>query len=149
VVNAQEKANQVIIDLKTAVSDITTKIAANVVRPRVFYEVWHDPLMTTGTGTFIDDMIKIAGGVNAASNAVGWANYSLEQLAAQNPDIIITSYDQAPMIKDRKGWEGFEAVRDNRVYAVVDPDTVSRPGPRLALGLRWFAETLHPELFAR
>ncbi len=147
VVNARDQADRVVGDLKQIVGEITAKVATASARPKVFYEVWHDPLMTTGTGTFIDDMIKMAGGVNAAADTTGWASYSLEQLAAKNPDILITSFDQAPLMKDRKGWEGLKAVKDGRVYAVADADTISRPGPRLAVGLKWFAETIHPELF--
>jgi len=150
VLNAQEQAEKVVADLQKGVKEITDKTAKAQSKPKVFYEVWDDPLMTAGTGTFIDDMIRLSGGVNVGAEVKGWADFSKEKLAAANPDIYIGSMaGTEAKIKGRAGWEGLKAVKENKVFAVADANVVSRPGPRLVLGLKWFAETVHPELFGK
>ncbi|MFZ5826337.1 MAG: ABC transporter substrate-binding protein [Bacillota bacterium] len=151
VLNAQEKAEAVVADMKKEVNAIKEKAAKATTKPVVFYEVWHDPLMTAGPDTFIDDMIKIAGGANAAGAAKDrWPQFPLEQLAAANPDIIVTgSADAAKAAAARKGWESLKAVKNGKVLGVPDQNLVVRPGPRLVQGLKWFAETIHPEIFTK
>jgi iron complex transport system substrate-binding protein len=147
ILDAQESADKVIGEMQQATKEISDKATTATTKPKVFYEVWHDPLLTAGTGTFIDDLIKLAGGTNAGGDVAGWATYSLEKLQANNPDIMVTGREQAPQVKARKGWEGLKAVKENKVLFVPDANTVQRPGPRLIEGLKWFAQTLHPELF--
>jgi iron complex transport system substrate-binding protein len=146
--NAQEQAEKLVATMQQQVDAIAQKAATATNKPKVFYEVWDDPLMTAGAQTFIDDMIRLAGGVNIAADVKGWVPYKAEQVAAQNPDIIIAaSPDGAAKIKQRKGWESFKAIKDGKVFSVADPNVVARPGPRLVEGLKFFARTLHPELF--
>ncbi|MEW8978699.1 MAG: cobalamin-binding protein [Symbiobacterium sp.] len=147
--NARAAAEAMVAEIKAEADAISTKVLPISYRPRVFYQVSPDPLYTAGPGSFIDDMIRIAGGINAAADAESpWAPYSVEQLVAANPDIIVTSSPaMAEEALARKGWESITAVREGRVIGLPDEDIVVRPGPRLIEGLRWFAETLHPGLF--
>jgi iron complex transport system substrate-binding protein len=147
VLNSQEAATKVVGEMQKSVKEITDKTAKATTKPKVFYEVWNEPLMTAGTDTFVDELITMAGGINAGGDVKGWAPYSLEKLQAGNPDLLITGKDQVDKVKGRKGWEGIKAVKESKVLSVSDPNLVVRPGPRLVLGLKWFAETLHPELF--
>ena len=147
-VNAQESADKVVADMQQQVKAISEKAATAKSKPKVFYEVWHDPIMTAGNNTFINDLIKLAGGENVGAAVEGWANFSLEQLAAANPDYLVTgSVDSAATVKDRKGWEGIKAVKESKVVGLADQNIIVRPGPRLVLGLKFFAETIHPDLF--
>jgi len=148
ILNAQEQSDKVTGEMQKAVKAITEKTDKAASKPKVFYQVWDDPLMTAGSGTFIDDLIRLAGGENVGASVKGWANFSPEQLVAANPDFLIASTrDAAEKVKTQKGWEGLKAIKEARVYGVEDANLVSRPGPRLVLGLKWFAETIHPELF--
>lgn len=118
-------------------------------RPRVFYEVWHDPLMTVGPGGFIHDVIALAGGVNVFADADNpWPVVSLEAVVARDPQVIITtfqdSYDQL-LARSRPGWDGISAVQQGRVYR-IDQNLISRPGPRLVDALEQVARFLYPEL---
>lgn len=147
-VNAQDAADKLVAEMQAAVKEVTDKVAKATSKPKVYYEVWDEPLMTVGAGTYIDDMIRIAGGVNVSADAKGWANINAEVIAKANPDIIIaSSADIEAKIKARKTWAEFKAVKDGKVVVVADANHVSRPGPRLVLGLQWFARTIHPELF--
>jgi iron complex transport system substrate-binding protein len=148
VLNAQEAAEKVVADMQAAVKAVTDKVATAQVKPKVYYEVWDEPLMTAGTGTFVNDLITLAGGVNVGADVQGWANYSAEKVAAANPDVIVaSSKDDLDKVKARKGWESFKAVKENKVVTIDDPNLITIPGPRLVQGLQWFAKTIHPELF--
>jgi len=148
VLNSQEKAYAAVSEIAKQAQEIIRKVSQSTERPKVFYQVWDDPLMTAGNDTYLGDLIMLAGGINVADDVNGWANYSLEQLQAKNPDIIITSTaDGVAKVKAAKGWAGIRAVKEGKVFGVADPNLVSRPGPRLVQGLKWLAETLHPELF--
>jgi len=148
---APEAAEALVAEMRAEVEEIESTTLRISYRPVVFYEVWPDPLSTAGPGSFIDDMIRIAGGINAAGNADGpWPSFSVEQLLAADPEIIVTgSPDMVQDVLTRPGWESVRAVQEGRVVAVPNEDIVVRPGPRLIEGLRWFAATLHPGLFAQ
>lgn len=149
VVNAQEAAEALVADMQREVEAIAGKVALAENRPVVFYQVWHDPITTAGPGSFIDDMIRIAGGTNAASFAgEPWPVISLEELVSADPDIIVTASEAAAReVRERPGWESIAAVKEGRVLGLPDENIVVRPGPRLIQGLQWFARNLHPELF--
>jgi iron complex transport system substrate-binding protein len=119
-------------------------------RPRVFYELYSDPLMSAGPGTYIDGMIEIAGGTNIASETKEeYPQYSLETLLQRDPEVYIAV--KGPMldpgdISKRSGWQGITAIKLNRIH-LVDDNLVSRPGPRMVKGLESIARAIHPELF--
>lgn len=149
ILNAQEQAEKIVADMQQSVKEIQEKAAKATTKPVVFYEVWHDPLSTAGPDTFIDDMIKIAGGANAAAAAKErWPQFPVEQLVAANPDFILAgSADAAKAAAERKGWESIKAVKEQKVIGLPDQNLFVRPGPRLVEGLKWLAETIHPEIF--
>jgi len=122
-------------------------------RPRVFYEIQYEPLMTAGPGTFIDDLIHLVGGVNIASDAAAkYPVYNLETLIERNPEVIIISFWHGSIaasveaVKSRKRWQIIDAVKNNRVYG-INADLVSRPGPRIVDGIEEMARFIHPDLF--
>lgn len=127
----------------------TAKLSSDE-KPQVFYELYSDPLISVGPGTFIDSMIKIAGGTNIASDTKEeYPQFSLETLLQQNPEIYIAV--KGPMvdpgdISKRSGWQNITAIKLNRIY-LVDDNLVSRPGPRIVQGLKAIAKAIHPELF--
>lgn len=122
--------------------------------PTVFYELnATDPAKpwTSGSGTFIDTLITMAGGENIASGMnTAWAQFSQEELILQDPHIILLGdamWGISPeMVSERPGWDQITAVVDGRVLPFND-DLVSRPGPRLIDGLEALAQAIHPELF--
>ncbi|HEY3368996.1 MAG TPA: ABC transporter substrate-binding protein [Symbiobacteriaceae bacterium] len=149
-VNAQPQADKIVADMQAAVKEITDKTAKATAKPAAFYVASDDPIFTAGSGTFIDALITMAGGTNVGGDVKGWAQYNLEQLVAKNPAILIadnaTSVDQ---LKAKKGWDGLQAIKTGKVYGISDWNLMTRPGPRLTQGLKWLAETIHPELFSK
>ena len=122
--------------------------------PTVFYEIdATDPTKpyTSGPGTFIDLVIRLAGGKNIGGELKdAFAQISSEELVKQNPNIIVLGdalYGVTPeSIAQRPGWSALSAVKDKQVFA-FDDNLISRPGPRLIDGLEQMAKLVHPELF--
>ena len=143
-------------DMEKVISDVTARVKG-VARPKVFFMVdGTDPGMpwTAGGGSFIHDIITIAGGENIASRiAVDYTQLSIEEIVNADPDIIIiqTMMGGIPtvaveILEEHPIWSQLSAVKDGNVY-LVNGDLVSRPGPRIVQGLQEMAEILHPDLF--
>ncbi len=149
VTETEEKATELIANMRERINVVKT-LVKDADRPLVFWEVWHDPLYTAGSGTFIDDLITIAGGVNLAADTQSpWPVYNLEVLLMRNPDVYIATQDQWSSpgnIPERPGFDQLKAVQTGRVY-IVDANPVNRPGPRLIDGLEMIVRAIHPELF--
>ncbi len=144
-----EQAREVVNDMENRIAAVKDKVSSAKCRPAVFFEVWDNPLMTAGPGTFIDDMITTAGGENIAGDLTErYAEFSREVLMVRDPDIyIINSHAHTPEeVKKRPGYSGLKAVQNNRVYSIED-DLVTLPGPRIVEGLEQVARAIHPELY--
>ncbi|WMM25784.1 cobalamin-binding protein [Tissierella sp. MB52-C2] len=121
---------------------------------KVFYEIWHDPLMAAGKGSYIDELITLAGGENIAEDADGtYPQYDLEQLVERNPEVYLTSSDTEDKtiesIKSRPGYENISAITNDRIYIFEgnESNIMSRPGPRIIEALELVAKSIYPELF--
>jgi iron complex transport system substrate-binding protein len=150
----EEQAAGLIELLKERVAAVVQTVEAVSERPTVFYELDStDPSApyTAGANTFIDLLIGMAGGQNAAGSIdTPWAQISIEELLILNPEVILLG-DAAygvtvESVSQRAGWDGIRAVQEGRVYPFND-DLASRPGPRLVDGLEEMARLLHPDLF--
>lgn len=143
-------AQPVIDAMKKAEADIRSKVGS-LTPATTFLEIYSKPLMTAGSGTFIDDMITIAGGSNIGAQAgSGFPNFSTEVLVKDDPQVYIGdsgSMSKPGDIAKRPGFADLTAVKDGHVYVITD-DLIARPGPRLAQGLQQLAQMIHPEAYA-
>lgn len=126
-------------------------------RPSVFIALDRNPLVTAGEGTFVDELVRLAGGRNIVSSSpVKYPVYSMEQLLAADPDVIVAATgrtagsrrEAVQRWKELPGGSGLGAVRGGRVYEVGEGDFF-RPGPRIIDSLERMAAILHPEVFAQ
>jgi iron complex transport system substrate-binding protein len=118
-------------------------------RPSVFYVVWFDPPMTAGPGTYLDELIDIAGGRNAFADAPNpWPTVSLEAVLRRQPAIVIVprGAERSARLRSTPGWRDLRAVRTGRVIE-VDAGVFNRPGPRVGAAASTLAGLLHPEAF--
>ncbi|MBB6448998.1 iron complex transport system substrate-binding protein [Geomicrobium halophilum] len=146
-VDRQPQAKEIIGDIENKVEEIQETIdhIPEDERPHVWMEVSSDPeLYTTGENTFMDDMLTAVGAKNAAAGSEGWVPYTEEEAVSLNPDVIITTYGDEEMIMEREAWQEVTAVQEERVYS-LDGDLLSRPGPRLAEGLRLLASHIYED----
>jgi iron complex transport system substrate-binding protein len=148
-----KEAADLVASLQKRVQAVESTVSKASTTPKVFYELdGTDPSKpwTAGPGTFVDLLIKKAGGVNVGNALTSdWAQISQEALIVANPDIIIlgdASYGLTiDQVKARPGWDGIQAVKTGKVL-LFDDNQVSRPGPRMVDGLESLAKIIHPEL---
>ncbi|MEK4228313.1 ABC transporter substrate-binding protein [Solibacillus sp. FSL H8-0538] len=141
-----QEATKIIADIKTKLTNIEEKVAGLEAKS-VFVVVGTDPdIYAAGTGTFIDEMLQIIGVKNAVETD-GWPMYSSEQFVASNPNTIIVTYENdIESINTNEAYAIMDAVKNGKVI-LVDGDTTSRQGPRLAEGVESIAKAVYPEAF--
>jgi iron complex transport system substrate-binding protein len=143
-----DKAKEVVADMKSERDEIISKVK-DLETKRVFYEVYNDPLMTAGPGSFIDELINLAGGENIAKDADSpYPQYDVEKLIEKNPEVYLIPDDSTTTLetlKERPGFENIDAIKNSQVY-FLDADIVSRAGPRIIEGLEEIAKAIHPEI---
>lgn len=140
--------------IDTQLQAVKSTVAKATTRPRVFHEVdASDPgkPFTVGPGSYIQDLIDLAGGTNiAATAASAYPQISLEEVLRADPEVIVlgdADYGTTPeQVAARPGWSAISAVKNKRVFGISD-SLVSRPGPRVADAASAYAKLLHPELF--
>ncbi|MEA2664121.1 MAG: cobalamin transport system substrate-binding protein [Candidatus Eremiobacteraeota bacterium] len=112
--------------------------------PTVFVVLGTAPIFTVGQGSYIAQLLALAGARNAAADVrVPYARYSAEALLARQPDALVV--DPAvglAGVLDRAPWNALRAVREHRVYTLPDPAILERPGPRYNVGLAWLIRIL-------
>lgn len=122
--------------------------AAGRPRPKVLFVFGRDAgsaanVRAAGGGSFLDELIRLAGGENVLADQPPYANVSLETIVRRAPEVII---DNLPPEEDpRAAWarlEGVPAVRDGRIYAVRDNHLLI-PGPKLPSAVLRLVEILH------
>jgi iron complex transport system substrate-binding protein len=137
--------------IKKAIDQIRVSIGARShdARPRIYMEIWYDPVMCPGLGSFVDDMIRHAGGINITSGLKrSYSRIDPEQIILKNPDKIVLAYMKPDSwiknnVSNRLGWQDMRAVRYGRIYADIDPDIILRPGPRVTQGLKKLYEIFY------
>lgn len=127
---------------------------AQLERPDVLYLIGLDPVLAAGPGTFIDELITLAGGNNIfGDQSALWPQVSLEEIVRRDPAVIVIATSDpggrgfARTIGPRPGWRETAAVRNGRVYE-LDAGVFNRPGPNVGPAARMLATLLHPQAFA-
>ena len=126
---------------------------------KVFLGLGHTPgdltgLMTTGPGTFLHELIEIAGGINIFSDTPSsYPRISKEALVRRRPQVIIEVLAEGISPDNRKllraDWErmaSLPAVKSGRIH-FLDEDYLLIPGVRVAQTAQRMARAIHPEIF--
>jgi len=136
-----------------AVTAVTSGLAPGQ-RPRTLLLIWNDPLMVAGSSTLIDDIIRLAGGTNIASNVNDFGSLNFEYMISADPQVIIvptSMKDQSHPLWDfvttDARMSNTSAVKNGRVYK-IDGDIIYRHGPRCISALEQVTSFLHPDLFS-
>ena len=120
---------------------------------RVLYVLNSQPLITVGPGSFIHQMIGLAGGINIAAQAgMAYPKLSMEAVLKDDPEVLIFPSGEVETVprseqQQWQRWSSLSAVKQQRFYE-VSSNVVNRPGPRIIEALEQFARAIHPELFA-
>jgi iron complex transport system substrate-binding protein len=148
VVGRSEQATAIQADIQSAFDEVKAA-TASLSAPRVYAE-----LDATGgywlpaPDDLLTDMIRTAGGDPLTSGTPGLYQIDSEKIVAFDPEVILLSDTYAVKIEDvgsRSGWSVLSAVKSGDVRP-IDATTATRPGPRLADGIREVALAIHPDL---
>lgn len=154
VLDREAGAGDLIRRMRDRIAAVVERAKTASAKPRVLHELdATDPtkIFVAGPGNFVDAMIAAAGGTNVAASARSqYPQFSSEEIIRANPEIIVladANFGATPQaVAARPGWSAIDAVKTGKLYP-IDPDIVSRTGPRLADGVETYAKLLHPELF--
>jgi ABC-type Fe3+-hydroxamate transport system substrate-binding protein len=110
----------------------------------VFIPTWDRPIIAIGGGSFMSELLDIAGARNVyADLSAPSATVTIEDVVRRNPDIVLVSPTSAATIRTSARWRAIPAVRAGRVL-VYDTTLVSRPSVLLGAAARSLAELFHP-----
>ena len=103
----------------------------------VFYQVWHQPLMTVNGEHLISKIIELCGGENVFAGLGTLApQISTESVILANPQAIISSdigESREQLVQQWLKWDSLAAVKMDSIY-VIHPDFISRHTPRILQG---------------
>ncbi len=156
--NVESQAAKLAKEVKDGLDAVKAKIQGLPTR-KVFLTLAHTPgdltgLMTTGPGTFLHELIEIAGGENIFADASGtYPQISKESLIKRQPEVLIEALPGGVSERKqrllRKDWQRLSmlpAVRRGNIHFLTD-DFLLIPSVRITQTARRFAEIIHPEAF--
>ena len=104
---------------------------------KLFYEIWHQPLMTINGEDLISDVIRLCGAVNVFSDVPASApTVSVESVLQTLPDIIVIGgmrEARRDWLTAWQPWSHLPAVANEQLY-FIDPDLMQRHGSRILQG---------------
>ncbi len=150
ITNRKEQADLVIGEMRGEISYVESRVA-NLTRPRVFFilSAYGGEYWTAGKDTFVNDIIKIAGGKNIFDDISGWGKPSDEQVLARDPEVIVllpTAGINASQLCSGP-FSSTTAVQTGRIYTASNANPYERPSPRIVEAVDEMARFLHPEAF--
>jgi iron complex transport system substrate-binding protein len=150
-VGKEDAARIVADEMRDAVDDVERRVKPfEPVSVLMALDV--EPLITVGTEAFAHELIERAGGENVSgSRRVRYPRLSMEAVIVSAPEVIVIPSMSFETDTDRavaffSSYPTIPAVKTERIH-VIDADLVTRPGPRIVLGLRELAAILHPDAF--
>lgn len=148
-VGLADVAREMTATMQAGFDDVAAATVA-LTRPRTFYELdATSAIYTAADGSFIEEMVELAGGEPITTGSTTDFAISIEKLIAADPELILlgdAAYGvTADQVASRPGWKVMTAVKAGAIRP-VDDLIVTRPGPRLVQGLRELAVAIHPEL---
>ena len=149
--NTQARA-QALLDFSAEQEQRLADTLAGAETPSVYLAGNSDFLSTAGDAMYQSDMIRMAGGVNAAAEITDtyWAEVSYEQVLAWDPDYIVLASDADYTVDDvlaDPNLAGCAAVENGNVFQIPgDAEAWDSPVPGGILGAVWLSSVLHPDL---
>ena len=145
---------EITASMRAEIDAISSAVAAAGTPPRVFYEIGYDD--TTGAiyapadDSFVAEMVTLAGGDTITTGDPNTYEIALEKLIERDPEVIVLGvnpfYEPTPEgVAARPGWTVMSAVKNDDIRTVRDIE-ITRPGPRLPLGLRNLAGAIRPDV---
>lgn len=148
VTGKEREANQLVRKVKSEINNVIKEVPKEQQGKQVFMEISSQPdIYTSGSNTFYDDMLNSIKAENIYHDQEGWIKTDKESILKRNPDVMITTSGQnedeyQKLNNNRDGFEQVKAVKEKHVHA-LNADMISRPGPRLAKGLKELSDKVY------
>ena len=151
-VGAQEEGEALVAQMESVIADVTAIASTIGEKKTVLFEIGCLPdIYSVGEGTYLHELIELAGGINVLGDQQGWLAVTEEDALAANPDVILTdvNYIDDPVgeILGREGWDAVTAVAEQQVF-YIDNLACSLPNNHIVDALVEIALALYPEEFA-
>jgi len=142
---APERARQVADSVQRTLDAV--RAATRGAKPvRVVWPLWQSPVLVVGRGSYLDELIEIAGGENVFHDmSAPSPPVSIEEIAKRDPDVVVASAKTATTLRASGPWRAVAAMRDNHIV-LNDPAVTGRPSVVLGMAAVSLARALHPEL---
>ncbi len=129
-----------------AVRAATRAVTRTVTAPSVAWPLWQQPVMVVGRGSYLDELLEIAGARNVFHDLDAPSpTVSVEEIARRNPDALVVSARSATELRNKPQWRAVAAVR-NAHFLIDNPQLTGRPSVVLGMAAVSLARALHPEL---
>jgi iron complex transport system substrate-binding protein len=133
-----------VVDSVSATLERVRRATAGMPRPTVFIPTWDKPIIAIGGGSFMSELLEIAGATNVyASVHSPSATVTIEDVVSRNPDFVLTGRERVDALRGNSSWHAIPAVRDGHILA-FDFDMVSRPSVQLGMAAVALAKLFHP-----
>jgi ABC-type Fe3+-hydroxamate transport system substrate-binding protein len=140
----REERAAAVVDSVTATLERVRAMTRNQPRFTVFLHSWENPLLTIGGGSFITELVDIAGADNVFRDlAEPSPQVAFEEVVRRNPDAVLGGPGTARQLRTIERWRALPAVREGRVL-VFDTLLVARPSVRLGEAALSLARLFHP-----
>ena len=132
--------------MQSQIAAVREQSAALKKRPRVYCEVWPNPLRSSEP--WVEELVEAAGGEFVPRPA--GRPVSAQEVIAADPEIIVLAWAatggraRPDAVRKRPGWENVSALRNHRIHVVRD-EILNTPTPILLEGLQALAALIHPE----
>ncbi len=122
-------------ELEANVRAVAAKAQTLPRRPRVFFEEWHEPLISGIR--WCSELIEVCGGEDVcietrSQQGAKGRIFEPAEVARRRPEVVIASWCgrkvKREKIINRPGWSEVPAVRDDQLYEIKSP-TILQPGP--------------------
>lgn len=113
-------------------------------KPKVFIEIWGNPLFTAGKNSYLGELVDIAGGINITGYIQdNYPQIREEIVIKNNPKIIILAYKGRDNVLKRTKWQYIDAIKYKNVYDNIGYDILQRPGPRVTTALSKLSDIIN------
>jgi iron complex transport system substrate-binding protein len=133
---SEAAAHRAAADFRRRLADLRQRYGTRPPVP-VFYQAWHQPLLTVGGSQIISDVIRLCGGENIFAGLDSKApSVTVEAVLAADPEAIVASgmgRDTPIGLSDWRAWKRMQAVKRGNLFH-VSADLMQRPTPRLLEG---------------
>lgn len=137
---------RLVIDTVAQSLDRTRRATASLPHPRVFWKAWDAPLMAIGGGSYMTELLDIAGARNIYAELPDPSpQVTIEDVIRRDPDLVVAGATSARVFRTVPAWQALRAVREGRIV-LVDTTLMAFPSVRLGEAAHVLATRLHPEL---